>query len=80
MCERVNEGQIASITCPTTLTSIDFASYGTPTGTCGSYAISACNAATSVAVVTANCLSNNSCTVSASNVVFGDPCGVLLSG
>ncbi|MCH9755811.1 MAG: hypothetical protein K0U37_01295 [Gammaproteobacteria bacterium] len=76
VCDTANEGGQVSITCPnpTTVQSIEFASYGTPTGSCGNFALGACHAATSVAVVEAACLGQTSCTVNASNGLFGDPC------
>jgi len=53
-----------------------FASYGLPTGDCGSYAVSnVCNLASSAAVVANLCLGRSSCSLTASNSVFGaDPC------
>ena len=51
-CGSANEEGTASITCSSGLiTSIDFASYGTPTGICGAYSVSGCNAVTSRNVV-----------------------------
>lgn len=57
------------------VTGIAYASYGTPTGSCGSYVTSDCDATTLVAQVAAACLGKNDCTVDASNGTFGDPCG-----
>lgn len=75
-CVLVSEHQIASLSCPagTKITSITFASYGTPNGSCGSFTTSTCNASTSVAKVSAACVGKTSCTVPAENDVFGDPC------
>ncbi len=57
------------------ITSVDFASYGTPSGLCGDYGVEAgCDAATSVSVVEAQCLGKQTCSVHATNVTFGDPC------
>jgi hypothetical protein len=54
---------------------IVFASYGTPTGSCETgFAIGTCNSASSLDIVKQMCVGKNSCTVSASNSVFGDPC------
>ena len=75
-CSTVSEHATAQITCPggTVVKSITFASFGTPTGTCGSFATSSCNATTSSAVVSAACLGKASCSVSAEDSVFVDPC------
>ena len=58
------------------VTNITFASFGTPTGTCATgLAIDpACDAKTSVAVVTALCLGKSECAVYANVSTFGDPC------
>jgi hypothetical protein len=41
---------------------------------CGGYSTSSCNASTSVSVVNTACIGKNSCSVAATNGVFGDPC------
>src|SRR6185312_16086036 len=76
VCGSVAEGSTLKLSCPsgTTISAVSFASYGTPTGSCGSYAASACNAATSLSVVDSACLGRTSCTVTANNATFGDPC------
>jgi Galactose binding lectin domain len=75
-CASADENQTVTLTCPPgrTILSIAFASYGTPNGTCGGFATSSCNATTSVSVVSAACVGQNSCSVAATNGVFGDPC------
>ncbi|MCU0665244.1 MAG: SUEL-type lectin domain-containing protein, partial [Myxococcota bacterium] len=50
------------------------ASYGTPTGSCPSFATSACHASSSKSNVESRCLNQQSCSVGANNGVFGDPC------
>ena len=64
------------MTCPasTVINAVTFASYGTPTGSCGSFIASSCNAATSATVVSNQCMGQQSCSVSAGNGNFGDPC------
>ena len=57
---------------------MEFASYGTPTGDCGSYRVSSCHATTSLGVVEAACLAQDTCTVGADNATFGDPCNGTL--
>jgi len=65
------------LTCPPgqTITSLDFVSFGTATGTCGSFALSSCDATTSRSVVEAACLGQSSCVVNVVTQTFGDdPC------
>ena len=66
----------ATLTCPQgqIISSVDFASYGNPTGTCGSFATGSCNSAASLTRVKSICAGRNSCKVPASNNTFGDPC------
>ncbi len=58
------------------ISTIGFASYGLPTGSCatGMQLNTTCHAGTSRQAVEAACLGKPSCTVSASNAMFGDPC------
>ncbi len=75
ICNTVNEGSNLTLTAPSgTITSILFASYGTPTGSCGNFQVSACNAASSLSVLQNACVGNQTCTVAATNGVFTDPC------
>ncbi len=76
ICGTAAEGVSATLTCPEgqIIDSVVFASWGTPTGTCGSFATGSCNAATSQTTVTSMCVGRKSCTVAASNDTFGDPC------
>ena len=54
---------------------ITFASYGTPTGGCGQYAVNAsCNTPNSLAIVQGFCNGKQSCTFNADTPTFGDPC------
>jgi hypothetical protein len=64
------------VSCPPgqTVASFDFVSFGTPTGTCGNFAVSSCDSATSRSVVEAACLGQQSCAVNVSIGSFGDPC------
>jgi len=71
----VNEGNSAIVNCPSgVITDITFASYGTPTGSCGNFAIGECHASSSLSEVLAVCLGKSSCTMLSHNDVFGDPC------
>ena len=57
------------------ISGIDFASYGTPSGACGAFAVNAtCNDPASRAVVAAACVGKAACTVEAGPPAFGDPC------
>jgi hypothetical protein len=77
ICGTGNEGNNVTLTAPTgaVFTSIDFASYGTPNGSCGNFTIGNCNAGNSVSVASSYLLGKNTGTVQALNSVFGDPCG-----
>jgi hypothetical protein len=57
-----------------TFTSVTFASYGTPTGIYPNFVTSSCNAATSVARVSAAFIGKTNGSIAATNAVFGDPC------
>lgn len=76
ICAQSDEGSTLTLTAPagTVFTSIDFASYGTPSGTCGGYTVGGCHASASGSILTAACVGRNTCVISASNDVFGDPC------
>lgn len=76
VCATGAERQTLRLACPAgqTIQSIDFASYGTPGGTCGSFVPQSCDATTSRNVVSAACLGKGSCAVGAVNGTFGDPC------
>lgn len=77
-CDIGNEGGVLTLTAPQNFvfTSVGFASYGLPDGSCESgFTVGACNATTSVAQVQALCLGKSSCSIPANNQVFGDPCG-----
>jgi Galactose binding lectin domain len=75
-CGEVDENQTLMLSCPVghTIGAVTFASYGTPTGVCGSFVASACSAATSSSVVATACVGMQSCSVAATNGGFGDPC------
>ncbi|KAL6295642.1 hypothetical protein ACE6H2_003784 [Prunus campanulata] len=61
------------------ISSIKFASFGTPTGTCGSFQQGTCHATNSHAIVEKNCIGRESCLVTVSNSIFGtDPCPNVL--
>ena len=76
ICGTANENGTVTLTAPAgnIITSIDFASYGTPNGSCGSFTIGACHATNSQAICESVFLGQNSASIGATNGVFGDPC------
>jgi hypothetical protein len=76
VCGTAAEDASTTLTCPDgqIIEAVTFASFGTPTGSCGSFAPSECDAASSVSSVQAACVGRNTCTITASNATFGDPC------
>ncbi|KAL6222331.1 hypothetical protein ACLB2K_005723 [Fragaria x ananassa] len=67
---RCNPGQ--------SISSIKFASFGTPFGTCGTYQQGICHASTSYSVIEKKCIGKQRCAVTISNTNFGDPCPKVL--
>ncbi|KAL2506415.1 Beta-galactosidase 9 [Abeliophyllum distichum] len=58
-----------------TISSIEFASYGTPRGSCQKFSKGSCHAPNSFSVVSEACRGRTSCSVAVSDAVFGgDPC------
>lgn len=76
VCGTANENGSVTLTAPAghVFTSIEFASYGTPGGSCGSFTFGGCHSASSATVCNNTFVGQNSATVTASNGVFGDPC------
>lgn len=77
VCGTAGENASTTLTCPAgqTIKSVAFASYGTPTGSCGAFTTSSCNVASSSTIVSSACVGKAACTISADNVTFGgDPC------
>lgn len=70
---------MAALKCPygTTISQVVFASYGTPTGTCGSFAQGVCHQANTKELVEDLCVGENECRISASAHLFGEPCPVV---
>eukprot|EP00823_Brevimastigomonas_motovehiculus_P005140 TRINITY_DN3624_c0_g1_i1.p1 TRINITY_DN3624_c0_g1~~TRINITY_DN3624_c0_g1_i1.p1 ORF type:complete len:1151 (-),score=344.41 TRINITY_DN3624_c0_g1_i1:219-3671(-) len=77
-CSKVSENMVLSLSCnddSMTITSIEFASFGTPRGVCGAYGINTkCHSSKSVELVSSACVGKSSCTIQASDTQFGDPC------
>jgi len=76
LCSTADENTSVQLICiDGTISSIQFASFGTPTGTCGNFKVdSNCNAKNSTSVVSSMCLGKTSCTITANDALFGDPC------
>ncbi|MFN5440346.1 MAG: beta strand repeat-containing protein, partial [Flavobacteriia bacterium] len=72
----VSENGTLTLTAPagTVFTTVDFASYGLPTGSNGNYAIGSCHATTSTSVMSAAIGQSGTFSVVANNATFGDPC------
>jgi hypothetical protein len=77
ICGTANEGGSVTLTAPPghVFISIVFASYGTPNGSCGTFTIGGCHALGSIGIAEDALLGQNSASISATNGVFGDPCG-----
>ncbi|GMP27292.1 hypothetical protein CsSME_00003347 [Camellia sinensis var. sinensis] len=61
------------------ISSIKFASFGTPLGTCGSFQQGTCHAPTSYSILEKKCIGQQWCSVTISNSNFGqDPCPNVL--
>jgi len=70
-------GPILSLECPSpnqVISSIEFASFGTPRGTCGSFSHGKCNSSQALSIVQKACVGLESCRVDVSIDTFGDPC------
>lgn len=76
LCGTAGEDGTISLTAPvgTVFTAVEFASYGTPNGTCGNFTLGGCHATNSVTLVAAAFVGLNSGSIQARNSVFGDPC------
>nr|XP_010910537.1 LOW QUALITY PROTEIN: beta-galactosidase 6-like [Elaeis guineensis] len=70
-------GPVVHLECPNAnqvISSIKFASFGTPHGSCGSYNQGNCSSDSALAVVQQACIGAKSCSVGVSTKTFGDPC------
>lgn len=74
--EAAENGSV-TLTAPTGtyFTGVQYASYGTPTGTLGNYTNGSCHAANSASVVSALAVGQTTVTIPVNNATFGDPCG-----
>ncbi|VFQ93447.1 unnamed protein product [Cuscuta campestris] len=60
------------------ISSIKFASFGTPFGTCGKFSHGPCHAPNSYTILKKECVGKASCSVTVGNWIFGDPCSDML--
>ncbi|RDX82576.1 Beta-galactosidase 8 [Mucuna pruriens] len=70
-------GPVLSLTCPhhnQVISSIKFASFGTPLGTCGNFYYGRCSSSKALSIVQKACIGSRSCSVGVSIDTFGDPC------
>jgi hypothetical protein len=76
ICATAAEGSYLTLTAPAgkVITGINFASYGNPTGSCGSFVTGSCHASNSLSIVSSLAIGRNSVTIGALNSVFNDPC------
>nr|CAC44501.1 beta-galactosidase [Fragaria x ananassa] len=66
-----------SLECPfpnQVISSIKFASYGRPSGTCGSFSHGSCRSSRALSIVQKACVGSKSCSIEVSTHTFGDPC------
>ncbi|XP_065865856.1 beta-galactosidase 8 [Euphorbia lathyris] len=74
---RTKSGPVLSLECPhpnQVISSIKFASFGTPQGSCGTYSHGKCSSTSALSVVKKACVGSKSCRVGVSISTFGDPC------
>lgn len=75
ICGTGDEGENVNLECMDEIASIPFASYGTPTGDCGTYKASSCNNNNTMSIVEGLCVGKKSCSIPVSNEEFKyDPC------
>lgn len=78
-CSSAVEGAMLTLQCPegSIISEVTFASYGTPTGTCGHFQKGTCHHKNSFEVIEDLCIGENHCQISASSHVFGEPCPII---
>ncbi|OVA10161.1 D-galactoside/L-rhamnose binding SUEL lectin domain [Macleaya cordata] len=68
---------VLQLECPSPgqiISSIKFASFGTPHGACGTYSHGRCSSKAALSIVKETCIGSKSCRVEVSINTFGDPC------
>jgi alpha 1,2-mannosyltransferase len=78
-CGVAIENSATAVRCPfgSVISGVVFASYGTPTGKCYNFTTGSCHGESTKEVIEDLCLGENECVLSASDLVFGDPCAVV---
>ncbi|KAJ8751435.1 hypothetical protein K2173_016643 [Erythroxylum novogranatense] len=69
---------VLSLECPLpnqVISSIKFASFGTPGGTCGDFTHGNCSSSKALSIVQKACIGSKSCNIEVSTNSFGNPCG-----
>ncbi|XP_076957639.1 beta-galactosidase 8-like [Bidens hawaiensis] len=62
------------------ISSIKFASFGTPQGKCGSFSHGYCRSPNALSIIQKACIGSRTCNIEVSSAIFGDPCiGVVKS-
>ena len=73
--EQINLSTLKMYCATGIINNITFADYGTPTGTCGSWAVNpACSAVNGSTIVREACVGRTSCSINTDTPTFGDPC------
>ncbi|BAT90603.1 hypothetical protein LR48_Vigan08g153200 [Vigna angularis] len=70
-------GPVLLLECPypnQVISSIKFASFGTPQGTCGNFKHGRCSSNKALSIVQKGCIGSSSCRIELSINTFGDPC------
>jgi hypothetical protein len=75
-CGQGPEGAIVAINCEAgrTITAIEFASFGNPTGVCGTYKAGTCVGGSTLQAVKNACLGKAACSVTVASSLLGDGC------
>ncbi len=75
-CATIAEGSSGTLSCSAgrKITKLTFASYGNPTGQCASFKVGSCNSTSTKTKLNNLCVGKTSCSVTANNATFGDPC------
>ncbi|XP_047939162.1 beta-galactosidase 8 [Salvia hispanica] len=74
---RKRAGPTLSLGCPhphQVISKINFASFGTPHGSCGSFSHGRCSSKRALSIIEKACVGSRSCSVQVSVNTFGDPC------
>ena len=76
-CGNVAENFSVQLSCQAgggMISKVDFASYGTASGACGQMEQGTCHAERSLEIVQQVCIGQATCSIPATNDLFGDPC------